>query len=228
MEPSGEAGLLVDLWVFEKHGLKGFGVITALTAQRGESQVLGVPSFLFEAQLRSLPRPSAVKTGMLWEPQLAEVLARFVEKWGVPLVVDPVLVSSEGMSLSKEGLSESIVRHLLPLATVFTPNIPEAEIFLGKEIRNLEDAIRAAQELLGLGPRVVLLKGGHLSEKADVVASGDRLVVLKHPKGPERRGTGCALASAVAARLALGREPFEAAVEGVLWTLRYYIGLVSG
>ena len=227
LEPSGEAGLLVDLWVFREHGLRGFGVASALTAQRGEAQVLGVPPPLFEAQLRSLPRPAAVKTGMLWGAELAEILAEFVKKWRAPLVVDPVLVSSEGLKLHKDGLAEAIKVHLLPLTWVFTPNAPEAEKFLGRPVRDTFQARAAAEELLQLGPKVVLLKGGHLPEPVDVIAHRGGVLLLRHPRGPERRGTGCALASAVAARLAMGREAAEAALEGALWTLRHYIGLGS-
>ncbi len=188
---------------------------------------MGVPPPLFEAQLRSLPRPAAVKTGMLWGAELAEILSKFIKKWEAPLVVDPVLVSSEGLKLYKDGLPEVIRERLLPLTWVFTPNAPEAEAFLGRPVRDTSQARTAAQELLKLGPKVVLLKGGHLPEPVDVIAHRGGVLLLEHPRGPERRGTGCALASAVAARLAMGRGPAEAALEGVLWTLRYYIGLGS-
>jgi hydroxymethylpyrimidine/phosphomethylpyrimidine kinase len=220
-DPTGGAGVQGDLKTFAAHGVYGAAVVAALTVQNhaGVTEVLGVEPRLVVSQLQAVldqVAPAAAKTGMLYRAETVERLADLLRRRPLPnLVVDPVLSATSGGSLAEPGLREALVARLLPLATVVTPNLPEAEALLGRPVPpdGAEDAARA---LLALGCRAVLVKGGHAPGPAtDVLATGSSVSRWTSPRvdTPHGHGAGCALAASIAARLAKG-DPLERAVEG--------------
>ncbi|MBM7868158.1 bifunctional hydroxymethylpyrimidine kinase/phosphomethylpyrimidine kinase [Heliobacterium gestii] len=239
-DPSGGAGIQADLKVLAQFGVYGGAAVTALTRQTSAG-VLGLfplPAQWVLEQIRDVLwdlRPAVVKTGMLQQPAVISGLGRlwgdYVREGAAPaLVVDPVLSSGTGVNLLVGGGLEAFRDDLLPITTVLTPNVPEAEALSGMPIRGIEDMAAAAEGLLQYGPTWVLLKGGHLPELAD-----DRIVDLlisreerhwiwgKRTPGADLHGTGCTLASALAAGLAHGFSVPEAATKAVEW-LRQRIG----
>ncbi|GAB3624357.1 bifunctional hydroxymethylpyrimidine kinase/phosphomethylpyrimidine kinase [Mariniluteicoccus endophyticus] len=212
-DPSGGAGIVRDLRTFEQAGAWGCAVITALTAQ-SPGRVTGVhavpPEFVDE-QLRTLLddcRVDAVKVGMLAAAPLVEVVIDWFSRVplaDVPRVVDPVMVSTSGARLLDEDATAAM-RRLVPLASIITPNLPEAGVLLGApEATSLEEMYAQAQRLRDeLGAPLVLLKGGHLAglpEAVDVLAGPDGTHEFRAPwvRGTSTRGTGCTLSSALAA-----------------------------
>jgi phosphomethylpyrimidine kinase len=214
-DPSGGAGIQADLKSFSARGVFGMAALTSLTAQntQGVSGVVAVdPSFVAE-QIRMVftdVRVDAVKIGMIVNATIAEAVADVLESHqGIPVVLDPVMVAKGGASLLDPEAVEALRSRLLPLATVITPNLPEAAVLLGER----ETADRAtmgdqARRLLALGPAAVLLKGGHLAgeESPDVLVTRERTDWFDAPRIPTRNmhGTGCSLSSAIAAELAKG------------------------
>ena len=227
-DSGGGAGVAADLKTFEAHGVWGTAAVTAVTAQN----TLGVQAFdivtpeLVRAQIASVAADlgiDAAKTGMLASVEVVEAVAATVAELGVgPLVVDPVLVSKHGDRLLAVDAVEAIRVRLLPLATVVTPNLPEAEALVGFPVRTRVDMEAAARTLLELGPAVVLVKGGHLVGEEGAGASPDCLLDadadgplwLEGVRLPGRHthGTGCVLSAAIAAELARGMEPAHACV----------------
>lgn len=228
-DPGAGAGLQADLKTFAAHLIHGLSVVTAITAQnmREVTTVHALQPKLLLAQLEALHADfniAAVKIGMLGNAANVHVVARWLRERGSHnIVLDPVLVSSSGRRLlGTHGLA--VLRdELLPLADVLTPNLPEARALLGATAANAE-AADMAQRLRALGARAVLLKGGHASSARtvrDVFVDSRGTVGYEHPRRKyEARGTGCALASAIAANLALGRTPRAAvkAAEAYLQT----------
>jgi hydroxymethylpyrimidine/phosphomethylpyrimidine kinase len=190
--------------------------VTALTAQNtlGVADVLPVDPRFVALQMTTVLSDlgaDAIKTGMLGSARVVEAVAAVCESsaFGIPLIVDPVMVAKGGAVLLDKGAHDALVLRLLPLASLVTPNVPEAERLTGLTIRSPRDLERAADALLGLGPSAVLMKGGHLE--------GDTVVdLLRTADGAEHRfegpriatrhthGTGCTLASAIAAGVAEG------------------------
>jgi hydroxymethylpyrimidine/phosphomethylpyrimidine kinase len=215
-DPSGGAGIQADLKTFAARATYGMAVLTALTAQntQGVSGVHLVPPAFVAAQIADVfsdIRVDAVKIGMIASAEIAEAVAGALSRHrGPPVVLDPVMVAKGGASLLAREAVEALTRRLLPLATVLTPNLPEAAALLGEA----EAADRAAMEgqakrLLALGPKAVLLKGGHLpgGESPDVLATPDGLRWYEGVRVLTRNthGTGCSLSSAIAAELGKGR-----------------------
>jgi hydroxymethylpyrimidine/phosphomethylpyrimidine kinase len=212
-DPSGGAGLQADLKSFHQHGVYGTSVVTLVTVQSTQSvaQVELLPAALVAAQLDHLLAdltPRAVKTGALGAAALIEVVASRAARWTMPLVVDPVMISKHGQALLDPGARDALVRLLLPHTFLLTPNTQEAEVLWGQPVRTLEQAHQAARAIAALGPRHVLVKGGHLTgaEAVDVLFSGGRTLELSGPRidSPHTHGTGCTLSAAITARLALG------------------------
>ncbi len=221
-DPSGGAGIQADLKTFAALETYGAAVLTALTVQntRGVRAVHDLPASFVAAQIDGVLEDlevAAVKTGMLARPEVIAVVAERLSAHAVRnLVVDPVMVAKSGDRLLDQG-AVAVLRHaLLPLAAVVTPNLPEAAALLelaeGQVLCDLEGACRS---LLALGPRAVVLKGGHAggAHSDDLFFDGQELVRL-----PARRidtqnthGTGCAFSAALAALLARGATPSEAA-----------------
>lgn len=221
-DSGGGAGIQADLKTFAALGVYGTTAITALTAQdtvavRG---VHLVPPAFVAAQVDAVVTDlgcDAVKTGMLGAAAIVEAVAAAITRHALPnVVVDPVMVAKSGDHLLAAEAVEAVRRHLLPLARVVTPNVPEAEVLTGLVIRDLDDATAAARALVALGAGAAVVKGGHL-DRADIVdvlvdAAG-RVVTITGARVPgvHTHGTGCTFASAIAARLALG-DDVESAV----------------
>ncbi len=212
-DSGGGAGIQADLKTIAAHGLHGLTAIAALTAQntRGVSAVHVPPIAFLRAQLDACFADfeiAAVKIGMLANARVIGVVADEIERRRPRFVVlDPVMVASSGATLLEPRALDALKRRLLPLATVVTPNVPEAELLLGHAIADGAAAEAALVELLALGAPAVLLKGGHLPgrELVDRLDDGVQLHEFVHGRLPvEGHGTGCTLASAIASNLALG------------------------
>ncbi|MDA8410308.1 MAG: bifunctional hydroxymethylpyrimidine kinase/phosphomethylpyrimidine kinase [Treponema sp.] len=222
-DSGGGAGIQADLKTFAAHGVFGTSAITALTAQNtvGVQGVYEIPPDFVAAQIDSIVRDigaDVTKTGMIANAAIIEVVAAKVREYGLfPLVVDPVMVAKGGDPLLRAEARETLIKVLLPLATVLTPNIPEAEVLTGFSIASPEDARRAAREICRMGPKAVVVKGGHFEgeESADLLFDGEDFVVFpaRRIDSKNTHGTGCTFASAIAARLALG-HPLREAVAG--------------
>lgn len=221
-DSGGGAGLQADLKAFEANGVFGMSVVTALTAQNthGVAGVHTVPPAFVTAQLDAVVADlpvGAVKTGMLATADVVETVASGIAHHALgPVVVDPVMVATSGDLLLAPEAVEAVRARMLPLADLLTPNAHEAAALAGVEVHTLADARRAADRLLADGPAAVLIKGGHLESEAEAVdllalASGEAFV-YRQPRLDTRHthGTGCTLASAVAAHLARGRSLPEA------------------
>ena len=213
-DSGGGAGIQADLKTMLACGVHGMSVVAAVTAQNsvGVQGYWELPAEAVSAQLTSVLGDlgvDAVKTGMLASPTLVELVADALAPLSAPLVVDPVGVSKHGDPLLQADAVEVLRSRLLPLATVATPNLPEVEQLTGVRVEAEADLRRAADAVLALGPRWVLVKGGHLEgEAVDLLTDGDEAHLLRAPRLPNRHthGTGCTLASAIASRLALGDD----------------------
>ena len=216
-DSGGGAGIQADLKTFSALGCYGMSVITALTAQNtmGVVGVHPVPPAFVEKQLEAVFSDigaDAVKIGMLYSAQLVDVVSRQLKKHQAKnVVLDPVMAAqSEDALVHDETVIESIKEQLMPLTTVLTPNLPEASIFLNRQVKNLDDMRRAASDLAHWGNKSILLKGGHLDGKdtSDLlfISSEDRFVLLKGKRidTQNNHGTGCTLSSAIASFLAKG------------------------
>lgn len=219
-DSGGGAGIQADLKTFSALGVYGASVITAITAQntREVSAVEMLSPQMVTAQLQAvfadLP-PHAVKIGMLGTPAIIRAVAGFLRQYrGTPVVLDPVMVAKSGDKLLQDEAVAALRTELLPLATVLTPNLPEAEVLLSRGIRDQTDMPQAAHDLHSLGAHAVLLKGGHLQgdESNDFFSDGKKEMWLPSPRHSSRNthGTGCTLSSAIAAHLARGDAMPEA------------------
>jgi hydroxymethylpyrimidine/phosphomethylpyrimidine kinase len=211
---SGGAGIQADLKTFTVFRTYGMSAITALTAQntRGVSDIFPVAPAFVRAQIDAVATDigvDATKTGMLATAAIIEAVAAAVRVHRLaPLVVDPVMVAQSGARLLADDARAALLRALLPLATVVTPNVPEAEALLGMRITNVADQHVAARRLVELGAGAALVKGGHLAgaEAVDVLDDGRTVEELRAPRvaTPHTHGTGCMTAAALAAGLARG------------------------
>ena len=213
-DSGGGAGIQADLKTFAAHGVFGLSAIAALTAQntRGVTAVFVPPVDFLRAQIDACFDDfdiGAVKIGMLANAEvIAAVAEALLHHRPAHIVLDPVMIATSGAKLLADSALVALRTQLLPLATLITPNIPEAELLLGRPIVSDADADAAVDALLSLGAGAVLLKGGHLPGSGAMV---DRLGIGKarhrfeHPRlALEGHGTGCTLASAIAANLSLG------------------------
>ena len=216
-DSGGGAGIQADLKTFTALGCHGTTAITCITAQNPRA-VIGIQPIRadivrkqIEAVFAELP-PRVVKTGMLFSTEIINVVADYFAKGKrPPLVVDPVMVATSGAVLLKPSAIRALKERLLPLATLVTPNLDEAQMLLGKKLRTLEDLLDAATELHATFGCAALVKGGHLklgADAVDVLFDGKRFTVLKAQriKGVSTHGTGCTYAAAIAAHLAGGEE----------------------
>lgn len=218
-DSGGGAGIQADLKTFAALGVYGTSVLTALTAQNTQqvNAVHEVPLRMISSQIRTVMADigaDVVKTGMLSSSAIVEMVARELGRLGVSmLVVDPVMVAKSGDQLLKADAVEALRTHLLPMATVVTPNIPEAEVLSGIKITGSEEARRAAEVIRQMGPQVVVVKGGHLSGPAvDVYCDrfGLQEFIAPRIQTKNTHGTGCTFASAIAAYMALGFDTADA------------------
>lgn len=207
---------------FAALGVHGTSVITALTAQNtlGVTGIFGLPPSFVEAQFDAVASDigvDAMKTGMLFDVEIIEAVCRKVTEYSLAnVVVDPVMVATSGDLLLRADAVDAIKASLLPLATVVTPNRREAEVLSGLEIRDDDGIKEAARRIYALGPRYVLVKGGHAAGDAvDWLYDGEEFVPYGAPRieTTNTHGTGCTLSAAIAALLAL-RRGVPAAVAG--------------
>jgi hydroxymethylpyrimidine/phosphomethylpyrimidine kinase len=213
-DSGGGAGIQADLKTALALGVHGMSVVTAVTAQNslGVQGYWALPAAAVDAQLASVLDDigvDAVKTGMLASAELVVVTAGRVAPLTAPLVVDPVCVSKHGDALLEPEAVEAIVTELFPLATVVTPNLPEVRRLTGLVVDDAGTQRQAALTLLAMGPRWVLVKGGHLAGDAvDLLTDGDTMHELRAPRldNTHTHGTGCTLATAIASYLALGES----------------------
>ncbi len=216
-DSGGGAGVQADLKTFTALGCHGTTAITCITAQNPKA-VTGIQPIRadivrkqIEAVCAELP-PRAVKTGMLFSSDIINTVADFFAKGKrPPLVVDPVMVATSGAVLLKPSAIHALKNRLLPLATLVTPNLDEAQLLLGRKLRTLEDLLAAAEALHTQFGCAALVKGGHLKlghEAVDVLFDGRRFTVLKarRVQGVSTHGTGCTYSSAIAAHLAHGKK----------------------
>jgi hydroxymethylpyrimidine/phosphomethylpyrimidine kinase len=221
-DPSGGAGIQADLKTFAAYGVYGASVVTALTAQNtlGVQGVFNVPADFIALQIRSVFSDlavKAIKTGMLGQTQTIMAVTEGLRQWatGIPITVDPVMVAASGDLLLDPDAKTALVRQLLPLATVLTPNLAEAAALLNTGVAMDEAAMEEqAIGLAALGPKAVLVKGGHGSgdEAADILYDGRQIHRFALPRIATKNthGTGCTLASAITAGLAQGLSVVDA------------------
>lgn len=229
-DPTGGAGIQADLRTFEALGVRGLSVISALTAQdsSGVHGVFAVDAGAFSLQLETIladRKIDAVKTGMLLTAENVRITARLVSRFAVPVVVvDPVIHSSSGAELLEPEGVRVMIRELLPLATVVTPNLWEASVLSGIQrdrnvpeeiwIQNMSEAVHA------LGPRYVIVTGGHRSgDPVDILFDGKEFNSFVLPRVPgQLHGSGCVFSSALCAHLALGVSVQQALVQAKEYT----------
>ncbi|MEA2132993.1 MAG: hydroxymethylpyrimidine/phosphomethylpyrimidine kinase [Solirubrobacteraceae bacterium] len=216
-DSGGGAGIQADLKAFARCGVHGMTAITALTAQNttGVSAVHTTPPAMIVEQVRQVVTDigvDAVKIGMLGTAESVGAVkeALGLLEPGTPVVIDPVMVAESGAVLLDDAARAALVEQLLPLATVITPNLPEARVLAGTED---EQAESLARTLHRLGPGAVVVTGGHRNEVVDVFFDGDTLEQISGPRYPDgaAHGSGCTHSSALAAHLALGHTALEAA-----------------
>ena len=216
-DSGGGAGVQADLKAFARSGVHGMTAITALTAQNtvAVTGIHPVPGEFIVAQVRAVAEDigvDAVKIGMLGTAETVRAVSEALDLLdpATPIVLDPVMVAESGAVLLDEAAREAIVDELLPRVTVMTPNVPEARVLAGGSEESVEDL---ARRLHRLGPSVVVVTGGHRDEATDVLFDGDAVHLIpgeRHPDGASH-GSGCTHSSALAAHLALGLSPLEAA-----------------
>jgi hydroxymethylpyrimidine/phosphomethylpyrimidine kinase len=214
------AGIQADIKTIAALGGYATTAVTAVTAQDtcGVYDMMGVPPALVRRQIEVVLDDigaDCVKTGMLCDAAIIAVVVDIVTKLpGIPLVVDPVLIASDGTRLMDEDALEILVRDLVPLTAILTPNAPEAAALTGLAVTDLAGMQRAAAALIRRGARAVLIKGGHIDGDMvrDVFCDGSTTTVLESPRIVTRHshGTGCTLASAIAVGLAQGMPPLAA------------------
>jgi hydroxymethylpyrimidine/phosphomethylpyrimidine kinase len=220
-DPSGGAGIQADLKTFEAHGVFGVTAITAVTVQntRGVTRVVAIEAGLVAEQIDAVVSDlgaAATKIGMLANADIVLAVAQSMARHGLDRVVaDVVIAATGGHRLLDERGVIAFRDHVMPLATVVTPNALEAAVLAEIPVRTIEDARAAARRIVGLGARAVIVKGGHIEgpESVDVLFDGQQFVELRAARIDTRHthGTGCAFSSAIAASLAQGDDLISAA-----------------
>ncbi len=212
-DSGGGAGIEADLKTFASFGVHGMAAITSVTAQNtmGVEAIKDLPPSMVRKQIECVAEDmgiDAAKTGMLSNASIIKAVAKTVEKYDFPLVVDPVMIAKGGAHLLKEEAMDTLMGSIVPLATVITPNRFEAERLSGMKIRSREDARKAARKIARMGAEAVIIKGGHLGRKAtDILYHKGKFYEYegKRIKGCTH-GTGCSFSAAIAANLALGND----------------------
>jgi len=218
-DSGGGAGIQADLKTFAALGVHGTSAITAITAQNtvDVTDILELPVQLIRGQIDAVMSDfevGAAKTGMLSSAAIIDAVAEAITVHNITqLVVDPVMVAKGGAKLLRDDAIAALRSRLLPLALVITPNLPEAEVLLDRKIAGLEERRQAARDLLRLGPRAVIVKGGHADGDAtDIYFDGSQTDELPAHRVDTRNthGSGCAFSAAIVAGLAQGLEPLAA------------------
>lgn len=231
-DSGGGAGIQADLKTFQELGVFGTSALTAITAQNtlGVHAVQPVDAGIVAAQIQAVLTDfsvNAIKTGMLFSAEIIETVASELRSYPtIPLVIDPVMIAKGGASLLQNEAVVALKNHLLPVATLITPNIPEAEVLTGQTICSESDMELAANTLLSMGASAVLLKGGHredvpYAEDLFMTASGEHFLIRsKRIVTQHTHGTGCTFAAAITAEIAKGHSLEEAVV-----TAKHFIQL---
>jgi hydroxymethylpyrimidine/phosphomethylpyrimidine kinase len=216
---SGGAGIQADLKTFSAHGIFGMSVVVSVVAEN-TSRVIGVENIspgMVQKQIDAVYEDigtDAVKIGMLSTGTLMKAVAEKLDEYGPSnVVIDPVMYAKNGAPLMEEDAISALITHIVPRASLLTPNIPEAEKISGIKIAGPEDAARAAEIILGMGCARVLIKGGHLTGDAEDLLWGggeERRFSSPRVQTKNTHGTGCTLSSAIASNLALGFSMEEA------------------
>ncbi len=239
-DSGGGAGIQADIKTITALGGFGMSVITALTAQNtlGVQGIHEVPLDFIEQQFDSVVTDigvDAAKTGMLANPEVVRLVARKVKEYGMEnLVVDPVMVAKGGARLIRDDARSALVKELIPCARIVTPNIPEAEVLVGRPIVTVDDMIEAARAIATMGTENVLVKGGHREESAlDVLFEGGRIHEFSADRldTPNTHGTGCTLSAAIATGLARGLSLYDAvaqAKEYITTAIRFSLNIGGG
>lgn len=213
-DSGGGAGIQADLKTFTVRKVYGMSAITAITAQNtmGVEGIHPIPLDMIGKQIEMVIEDigvDAVKTGMLGTSEIIELVAGKLKQYHAPnIVVDPVMVAKGGAKLLQDNAVKSLITHLLPLATIVTPNIPEAEVITGSSIKNMDDMTQAAKEIVAMGSKAVIVKGGHLEgEPLDLLFDGIEFTTFKGTRVQTRHthGTGCTFAACITAELAKGK-----------------------
>ena len=219
-DSGGGAGIQADLKAITLLGGYGMSVLTALTAQNttGVQAIHEIPASFVEAQIDSVLSDigaDAIKTGMLMNGEIVEVVSKKIRQYGVQkVVVDPVMVSKSGALLLRKDAQDALIKKLIPLAWVVTPNLMEASALTGLKVNSLEGMKKATHRIYKLGAKHVVVKGGHLKGMAiDLLYDGKKFVEMERPRIETKNthGTGCTFASAIATFLARGDTVLEAA-----------------
>lgn len=217
-DSGGGAGIQADLKTFAAHGVFGTSAITAVTAQNTLDviSIAEVPVEVISDQIDAVAQDigvDVVKTGMLSSAEIIDcVEAALLRNELAPRVIDPVMVAATGAHLLQEEAVDAMRQRIVPLATVLTPNIPEAEVLADMDIESVEDMIAAGQAMLAMGADAVVVKGGHLKTRdgglVDVLVDADGVYEMSSMRveSTSDHGTGCTFASAIASRLAHGDE----------------------
>jgi len=239
-DSSGGAGIQADLKTFSAHGTFGMSVITAVTAQNtcGVTKVQDIDCDVVKEQIEAVfddIHVDAVKIGMVSRPEIIETIAECLRKYKPAIiVVDPVMISKSGYPLLAPEACATLIKELLPLATLVTPNLPEAEAITGMKVTTKAEMRPVAEKILALGAKAVLVKGGHLDDSADdllfdgveeVWFQGERI------ETKNTHGTGCTLSSSLAANLAKGltiSEAVKASKAYVTEAIKYSLEIGSG
>ena len=218
-DSSGGAGIQADIKTITAHKMYAMSAITALTAQNtmGVYEISEATPEFVEAQLDAIFSdiyPDAVKIGMVSNTEIIKSIAKKLKEYNVKnIVVDPVMVATSGSELMRDGTVDTLTKYLFPLATVITPNIPEAEVLINNEIKTKEDMENAAKSLFEDFNISVLIKGGHFGDNAnDILCMNGEIIWLnsERVKNSNTHGTGCTLSSAIACGLAEGKTVYDA------------------
>jgi hydroxymethylpyrimidine/phosphomethylpyrimidine kinase len=238
-DPSGGAGIQADLKTFHRFGVYGVSAITLLTVQN-TTRVSSVdpldPRYVaqqLEAILEDIP-PDAAKTGALGSARIIETVAGYAAEFSFPLVVDPVMISKHGAALMADDARQELSRRLLPCASLVTPNLQEAELLAEMKVNDLASMEQAARRIADLGPKAVLVKGGHLGEDAvDLLYAEGQVECFAARRIDTRNthGTGCTYSAAITAELAKGAylvQAIRAAKEFITRAIATAPGLGKG
>lgn len=220
-DSGGGAGIQADLKTFAALGVYGTCAVTAITAQNTlyVRDIISIPPEIVMAQIDVVTddiEVDAVKTGMIYEPEIIELVCTEQNEHGFPLVVDPVIWAGSGDRLVTPAAEKKIIKSLIPLSQVVTPNVTEASVIADTMINSVKDMEEATRAISTLGPEVVVVKGGHLEATGDTIVDvmfhGGEITHFEKPKigDPGTHGSGCSFSSAIAAYIAKGFEPVEA------------------
>jgi hydroxymethylpyrimidine kinase/phosphomethylpyrimidine kinase len=229
-DPSGGAGIQADLKAFTSLGLHGATVITCITAQNTQrvKSIHKLPVEVIENQIETIMedmQPDIAKTGMLYDEDIVNVVSEKIKRYNLKTVVDPIMVSTSGDSLSNIYFVETLKSKLIPIAYMMTPNIPEANALTGRKIDDISSVKKACKEIYDLGAKYVLIKGGHLKGKNadDVLFDGKEYSIFSLPRIPDKlaHGSGCTLSALITGYLALDEKPTEGIrkAKHILWNM---------